>query len=86
MAKKYYLEFKKQMEEDSTKKLKIATIFSYGANEAEVDDGNGIIDDENPEDTSKLDQSARDFLDMYFGIGGNISFINIKDDDVSNRS
>lgn len=64
MAKKYYLEFKKQMEEDPTKKLKIATIFSYGANEAEIDDGNGIIDDENPEDTSKLDQSARDFLDM----------------------
>lgn len=64
MAKKYYLEFKKQMEENPTKKLKIATIFSYGANEAEADDGNGIIDDENPEDTSKLDQSARDFLDM----------------------
>ena len=64
MAKKYYMEFKKQMEEDPTKKLKIAIIFSYGANEAEIDDGNGIIDDENPEDTSKLDQSARDFLDM----------------------
>lgn len=63
MAKKYYLEFKKQMEENPTKKLKIATIFSYGANEAEIDDGNGILEDENPEDTTKLDKSARDFLD-----------------------
>ncbi len=63
MAKKYYLEFKKQMEADPTKKLKIATIFSYSANEAEVDENNGILDDENPEDTSKLDQTARDFLD-----------------------
>lgn len=63
MAKKYYLEFKKQMDADPTHKLKIATIFSYGANEAEIEDGSGILDDENPEDTSKLDKSARDFLD-----------------------
>lgn len=64
MAKLYYHEFKKQIEEDLTKKLRIATIFSYGANEAEVqDDTNGILDEENSEDTSLLDQSSRDFLE-----------------------
>ena len=60
MAKLYYNEFKKQMTADPSKKLKIATIFSYGANEADTD---GIIDEENPEDTSALDQTSRDFLD-----------------------
>jgi len=60
VAKKYYLEFKKQMENlPSDKQLKIATIFSYKANEEEID---GIID-ENPEDTSGLDASSRDFLE-----------------------
>ena len=64
MAKLYYQEFKKQMEADPTKKLRIATIFSYGANEAEYDEGtNGILDEENSEDTSALDQSSRDFLE-----------------------
>ena len=60
MAKLYYQEFKKQMAVDPTKRLRIATIYSYGANEAETD---GILDEENPEDTSNLDQSSRDFLD-----------------------
>ena len=60
MAKLYYAEFKRQMEADPTKKLRIATIYSYGANEEETD---GILDEENPEDTSALDQSSRDFLD-----------------------
>lgn len=60
MAKLYYAEFKRQMEADSTKKLRIATIYSYGANEEETD---GILDEENPEDTSALDQSSRDFLE-----------------------
>lgn len=65
MAKLYYQEFKKQMEADPTKKLRIATIFSYGANEAEYDEGSsGILDEENSEDTSALDQSSRDFLEM----------------------
>lgn len=65
MAKLYYQEFKKQMEADPTKKLCIATIYSYGANEAEYDEGtSGILDEENSEDTSALDQSSRDFLDM----------------------
>jgi len=60
MAKLYYEEFKKQMAEDPSKRLKIATIFSYGANEEEAD---GIIDEENPEDTSALDKPSRDFLE-----------------------
>ena len=65
MAKLYYQEFKKQMEADPTKKLRIATIYSYGANEAEHDeDTSGILDEENSEDTSALDQSSRDFFDM----------------------
>ena len=56
MAKLYYQEFKKQMETDPTKKLRIATIYSYGANEAEYDEGSsGILDEENSEDTSALD-------------------------------
>lgn len=64
MAKLYYQEFKKQMAKDPTKKLRIATIFSYGANEAEYDEGSsGILDEENSEDTSALDQSSRDFLE-----------------------
>ena len=46
MAKLYYQEFKKQMAADPTKKLRVATIFSYGANEEESD---GILDEENSE-------------------------------------
>ena len=60
MAKLYYEEFKKQMAKDPTKKLRIATIFSYGANEEESD---GIIDEETSEDTSALDMPSRDFLE-----------------------
>lgn len=60
-AKLYYAEFKKQMAADPSKALKIAVIYSYGANEEEAE---GIIDEENPEDTSALDQNSRDFLDQ----------------------
>ena len=60
MAKLYYQEFKKQMAADPTKRLRVATIFSYGANEEESD---GILDEENSEDTSALDQPSRDFLE-----------------------
>ena len=60
MAKLYYEEFKKQMAADPTKKLRIATIFSYSANEEESD---GILDEENSEDTSALDKPSRDFLE-----------------------
>jgi type I restriction enzyme R subunit len=61
VAKIYYTEFQKQMAGlPSDKQLKIATIYSFSANE---DPENGMIDDENPEDTSSLDQSSRDFLE-----------------------
>ena len=60
MAKLYYQEFQKQMAADPTKKLRVAVIYSYGANEEEAD---GILDEENSEDTSALDQNSRDFLD-----------------------
>ena len=59
-AKLYYNEFKRQMSENPSKKLNIATIFSYGANE-EVDDS--LLVEENSEDTSNLDKSSRDFLE-----------------------
>lgn len=60
VAKKYYLEFKKQLaDEPSDKRLKVATIFSFGVNDEDMD---GMID-ENSEDTSGLDVSSRDFLE-----------------------
>ncbi len=60
MAKLYYQEFQKQMAAEPTRKLRVAIIFSYGANEEETD---GILDEENSEDTSALDQNSRDFLE-----------------------
>lgn len=60
MAKKYYLEFKKQLEEKN-KDLTIATIYSFAANEE--DNSDGILDDEGFE-TDLLDQSSREFLDF----------------------
>ena len=61
MAKAYYNEFKKQQENlPESQRLKIATIYSYGANEEEVD---GILAEENPESTTQLDQQSRDFLE-----------------------
>ena len=64
MAKCYYEEFRKQMAADPTKALRVAVIYSYGANEAEAEsESDGLLGEENPEDTSALDQTARDFLD-----------------------
>lgn len=61
MAKAYYNEFKKQQAcLSADRRLKIATIYSYGANEEEID---GILAEENPESTTNLDQQSRDFLD-----------------------
>ena len=61
MAKAYYNEFKRQQAElPETQRLKIATIYSYGANEEEID---GILAEENPESTTQLDQQSRDFLE-----------------------
>lgn len=59
-AKLYYVEFKRQMSEDPSRKLKVATIFSYGANEEGPD---GLLCEEDPEDTTCLDVSSREFLD-----------------------
>ncbi|MCL4584934.1 type I restriction endonuclease subunit R [Fusobacterium nucleatum] len=58
MAKKYYLEFKKQLEEKN-KNLTIATIFSYSVNEEENTDN---LDDESF-DTENLDLGSREFLE-----------------------
>ena len=61
-AKLYYTEFQRQQDllpED--KRLKIALIYSYGANE-EVE-LNGILDEENSDSAAKLDKSSRDFLE-----------------------
>ena len=61
MAKAYYNEFKAQQAHlPEAQRLKIATIYSYGANEEEID---GILVEENPENTTNLDQPSRDFLE-----------------------
>ncbi|OLA94672.1 MAG: DEAD/DEAH box helicase [Candidatus Melainabacteria bacterium LEY3_CP_29_8] len=60
-AKAYYNEFKKQMLEKPGQALRVGIIYSFGVNE-DVD--YDILEEENPEDTSGLDQSSRDFLDM----------------------
>lgn len=70
-AKLYYAEFQKQIAQlPSDKRLKIATIFSFGMNDEDQD---GMID-ENPDDTSALDIKDREFLgnaikdyNMHFG-------------------
>ena len=60
MAKLYYLELMRQMEQlPVNKRLKVATIFSYGANEADPDDEG----DENSDNTEGLDASSREFLE-----------------------
>lgn len=60
MAKQYYMELKRQMEElPANKRLRIATIFSYGVNEADPDDEG----DENNDNTDGLDASSHEFLE-----------------------
>jgi type I restriction enzyme, R subunit len=58
MAMKYYTEFRRQLTERN-RKLSVATIFSFSANEDEPDDA---LPDEGFE-TDKLDKTSRDFLD-----------------------
>lgn len=61
-AKLYYSEFRRQMEAlPEANRLRVATIYSYGVNEAESDD---FVMDENSENTDGLDKSSRDFLEM----------------------
>ena len=60
-AKLYYSEFKRQMADvPENERLKVAMIYSYGANEEDPLDGELI--DENPEDTSTLSQTDKDAL------------------------
>lgn len=60
-AKLYYTELKRQIAAmPENRKLKIATIFTYAANE-EFRDG---MDDENPDSVAGLDSSSRDFLEQ----------------------
>ena len=60
-AKLFYTEFQRQMKDlPETAKLRVATIYSYGVNEAENDD---FVVDENSENTDGLDKSSREFLD-----------------------
>ena len=59
-AKAYYYEFKRQMEENPNKFLKIATIFSYAANEEESE---GNLEEENNEDVQNLGDTAKEFLE-----------------------
>jgi len=59
-AKLYYTEFRRQMAGlPSDKQLKIATIYSFNVNE-ESEEAGGLLGDESPEDTSRLDKSSRD--------------------------
>ena len=60
-AIKYYAEFKKQISENPQCALKVGMIYSFGANEAE--DENGFVDDENSDDTAGLDVVCRDYLE-----------------------
>lgn len=60
-AKLYYKEFKRQMEYvPEEKRLKVAMIYSYGANAEDPLDGE--LYDENNEDTSMLSQTDKDAL------------------------
>ena len=58
-AMRYYDEFKRQMSVEGARRLKVATIFTYSANEDDVEDG--FIDSGG--DPSQLPQQSRDFLD-----------------------
>lgn len=70
-AKAYYTEFQKQMKEHPEYAIKIATIYSFAQNDEEEE---GMLGEENSDDTNGLDASSRDFLEKaikdyneYFG-------------------
>lgn len=60
-AMAYYTEFKRQLEKRG-RKLTIATIYSFGANEEDPEDQDGFLSEEGFE-PSHLDKTSRDFLD-----------------------
>ena len=60
----YYNEFKKQLSEPGAPDLRVATIYTYNANEEEVDDW-GFGGDENPEDVGTApDMQSREALEQ----------------------
>lgn len=64
---KYYELFKKK-QQDAAKPLKIATIFSYAANEEDPNANgltNGLIPEENPTPEGKINPYSRDKLDEF---------------------
>ena len=64
---KYY-EFFRQRKEEGKHNLKIATIFSYTANEEDKDADGGLIDTEFPGDKGgKVNQHSRDKLEDFIG-------------------
>lgn len=63
MAKVYYAAFKRVQDERGGERLKIATIYSFGANEA--DDGCDLPDESF--DVESLDTPSRDFLEAAIG-------------------
>ena len=72
VAKMYYTELKKQLNE-CERKLNIATIFSYNANEADPED---VFPDEGF-DTDSMDQTSRDFLEaaiLDYNANFNVTF------------
>jgi len=72
VAKMYYTELKKQLNERE-RKLNIATIFSYNANEADPED---VFPDEGF-DSDSMDQSSRDFLEaaiLDYNANFNVTF------------
>lgn len=61
-ARLYYDEFmRQQAERPEEERLRVATIFTYAANEAE-NDSIGAMEDENPEGTDRLDEVSKEFL------------------------
>lgn len=59
----YYNEFMRQMESlPEDRKLKIALIYSYGQNEAELEE-EGFMTEENSDDATGLDATSRDCLE-----------------------
>lgn len=60
-AMAYYASFKRQIAERGSD-IKVATIFTFSANETALDDPDGLLADEDM-DTTGMDQTSRDFLD-----------------------
>lgn len=65
-----YYELFKEKQKDAKKPLRIATIFSYAANEADINANgltNGLIPEESPVVEGKVNAYSRDKLDAFIG-------------------